>query len=869
MVKPSKLTPMLKQYFDMKEKYADCILFFRLGDFYEMFGDDALEVSKLLSLTLTSRGQDESKVAMCGVPYHAARRYINRLTRIGKKIAICEQLSDPNLPGIVDRDVIKIITPGTTFDEYLLDEKSNNFLASLDISKNIFGLAFSDITTGEFQVCELQGLDALEAELIKLKPAELILNHQFLTEKPLIDFFEKFKFLHLTVIDKNSETPEVLCEHFKVQNLEGFGLKNFSASVQAASNLLHYVKDTQKSNLEHINKIKIYQNLDYMILDEATIMNLELMYTIREGKKDGALISVIDDTLTAMGGRKIRSWLLKPLIKVANINYRLNGVSELFHNGNLRTDLEDLLKGILDIERLLGKIGCQSANARDLLGLRESLKKIPPIKKSLSQVKSEILQNNQQNLNDFNSLIKTLDQALLDEPSAMLKEGGMIKEGYNQELDELKNLTKNNKELIQNLQQKEIARTGIQSLKVRFNSVFGYYIEISRTHLKKIPEDYMRRQTLVNAERFITPELKEYEDKILGAQEKIIEIEYQLFLNLRQQMAREIQTIQQSAASLATLDVLLNLARIAAKQHYVKPEIITDGSLEIMAGRHPVIETQETNNFVPNNVILSNEQQSIALITGPNMSGKSTYLRQTALIVLLAQIGSFVPADKAKISVIDRIFTRVGASDNLYKGQSTFMVEMQEAANILHNATNKSLIILDEIGRGTSTYDGLSIAWAIFEYLHDQIQAKTLFATHYHELIEIAEKLPKAFNLSVAVIENEHGVVFLHKVVTGGIDRSYGIEVAKLAGLPKQIIKRADEILKNLETDREKENNFISKHRTKNQIPDNQTSLFTAHLPHEHQAIKTLRTLNINNLTPIQALQKLEELQGITNNTTK
>src|SRR3989339_1522833 len=368
MVKPSKLTPMLKQYFDMKEKYADCILFFRLGDFYEMFGDDALEVSKLLSLTLTSRGQDESKVAMCGVPYHAARRYINRLTRIGKKIAICEQLSDPNLPGIVDRDVIKIITPGTTFDEYLLDEKSNNFLASLDISKNIFGLAFSDITTGEFQVCELQGLDALEAELIKLKPAELILNHQFLTEKPLIDFFEKFKFLHLTVIDKNSETPEVLCEHFKVQNLEGFGLKNFSASVQAASNLLHYVKDTQKSNLEHINKIKIYQNLDYMILDEATIMNLELMYTIREGKKDGALISVIDDTLTAMGGRKIRSWLLKPLIKVANINYRLNGVSELFHNGNLRTDLEDLLKGILDIERLLGKIGCQSANARDLLG---------------------------------------------------------------------------------------------------------------------------------------------------------------------------------------------------------------------------------------------------------------------------------------------------------------------------------------------------------------------------------------------------------------------------------------------------------------------------------------------------------------------
>jgi len=857
---PVKLTPMLKQYFDMKEKYKGSVLFFRLGDFYEMFGDDAIEVSKLLSLTLTARGKDESKIPMCGVPYHAGRRYIARLTKLGKSVAICEQLTDPNLPGIVERDVVRIITPGTTFDEYILDNKTNNFIASLDVNNENFGFAFADITTGEFNVTEIKGLENLKSELTKIKPAELLITNYLLSDEKLKIFFEKFERLHLTLVEKTNSAEEFLKNHFKIKNLESFGIVNLKEGLNAASMLLTYLKETQKTAIEHVREIKKYTVSDYMILDESTIFNLELLYTMREGKKEGSLIQVIDDTLTSMGGRMLRSWMLKPLINAEKINYRLEGVTEFFENHNLRSDLEILLKDILDIERILGKIGCGSANARDLVGLKESLKKITPIKNLISNLKSQITKDILENLGNFDELVQLLDSALLDEPAAMIKEGGMIKFGFHKELDELKSITSNSKELLQKMQKEEIEKTKIPSLKVRFNKIFGYYIEISKANLKKVPDYYIRRQTLVNAERFITPELKEYEEKILGAEEKMMEIEYQLFLELREKIITQIAEIQKAAKMIAKLDVILNFARIAVKKNYVRPILNNDNFLEIKSGRHPVIEEQSfSDDFIPNDIFLDNSKNQIALITGPNMSGKSTYLRQTALIVLLAQIGSFVPAEKALISVVDRIFTRVGASDNLSKGQSTFMVEMQEAANILHNATDKSLIILDEIGRGTSTYDGVSIAWAIFEHIHDSINAKTLFATHYHELISVAEKLSKAKNFSVAVKEKEDGVVFLHKVVEGGIDRSYGIEVAKLAGLPTSVIARANDILNDLEKDTV-EVGIQKTLRKIRPVADNQASLFT-HQPEEHQAIKELRNLDPNQMTPLQALQKIAELK--------
>src|SRR3989339_199062 len=558
---PVKLTPMLKQYFDMKEKYKGSVLFFRLGDFYEMFGDDAIEVSKLLSLTLTARGKDESKIPMCGVPYHAGRRYIARLTKLGKSVAICEQLTDPNLPGIVERDVVRIITPGTTFDEYILDNKTNNFIASLDVNNENFGFAFADITTGEFNVTEIKGLENLKSELTKIKPAELLITNYLLSDEKLKIFFEKFERLHLTLVEKTNSAEEFLKNHFKIKNLESFGIVNLKEGLNAASMLLTYLKETQKTAIEHVREIKKYTVSDYMILDESTIFNLELLYTMREGKKEGSLIQVIDDTLTSMGGRMLRSWMLKPLINAEKINYRLEGVTEFFENHNLRSDLEILTKDILE------------------------------------------------NLGNFDELVQLLDSALLDEPAAMIKEGGMIKFGFHKELDELKSITSNSKELLQKMQKEEIEKTKIPSLKVRFNKIFGYYIEISKANLKKVPDYYIRRQTLVNAERFITPELKEYEEKILGAEEKMMEIEYQLFLELREKIITQIAEIQKAAKMIAKLDVILNFARIAVKKNYVRPILNNDNFLEIKSGRHPVIEEQSfSDDFIPNDIFLDNSK---------------------------------------------------------------------------------------------------------------------------------------------------------------------------------------------------------------------------------------------------------------------
>ncbi len=859
---PVKLTPMLKQYFDLKQKYSDCILFFRLGDFYEMFGDDALEVSKILSITLTSRGQDESKIAMCGVPHHAARRYIAKLTKLGKRVAMCEQLTDPNLPGIVQRDVVKIISPGTTFDDYLLDEKTNNYIASLCFENEKFALAFCDLTTGEFCATELKNFYELESEINKLTPAELILSLNLFSTDSIKLFLEKFSFLYLTPISSEvSESRDFILKHFGIKNLEAFCLEEEPLSVAASANLIDYLKNSQKSELLHISGIKKYFRGNYMMLDESTISNLELLFTIRDSKKDGALLSVLDKTQTSMGARMLRSWLLKPLIDINKINARLDSVDEIFTNCNLRLSLANSLKNILDVERILGRLGCNSGNARDMIGLRESLKKIPEMKAILKNIKSSLLQNSCFLLGNFQELVDLLDMALIDEPSAMLKEGNMIKDGFHKELDELKSITRDSKSLIQSLQQREIERTQIPTLKIKFNSVFGYFIEVSKSHLKKVPDDYIRRQTVANAERFITADLKEYEEKILGAETKIFELEYQLFMELKSKVIDKISELQQASYAIATIDVLVNFAQIAAEREYVKPQITENFDLNISEGRHPVIELKlPVNNFISNDTALNSSKQ-IALITGPNMAGKSTYLRQTALIVLMAQIGSFVPAKQAVIPVCDRIFTRVGASDNLVKGQSTFMVEMQEASHILHNATEKSLIILDEIGRGTSTYDGISIACAIFEYIHDKICAKTLFATHYHELISVADDLHKGFNLSVLVKESDSGVVFLHKVVEGATDKSYGIEVAKLAGLPKDVIARALAILENLEEDHDSLDKATKTIKKIEKIDKKQLSFFSVANQREHKTIKMLEEVDPNNLSPIEALNKIYELK--------
>lgn len=864
-------TPMMQQYEKIKSQHKDCILFFRLGDFYEMFGEDAIKASKLLNITLTARNKRDGKVPMCGIPHHAAENYIAKLTKFGEKVAICDQVSDPNLPGIVERQVTRIITPGTTFNDNVLDKKSNNFVASIAENKEGFGLSYADLTTGEFATTQVTELLELITEISKIAPSEIITSPEFFGDETINKIKDHFESICFFPFEIFRDSKNILTKHFGVDSLQGFGIEDYPLAIKAAGLLLEYLKDTQKTDLVHLHTIKYFSTGQYMPIDESTLRNLELLKTLRDQEKEGSLISVIDKTETSMGARMLKFWLTHPLLKKEEIDNRLNGVEELFGDHLLLQVLQELLKNISDIERLISKLSLGFGNARDMLALKESLSYIPEFKENLSEVKSNLLRKTHDSFIDLSVLVEAIEESINPDAPLALKDGNIIKDGFNKELDELKSISRDGKTFIKNLQKKEIKRTGINSMKVKYNKVFGYFIEVSKTNLHLVPEDYIRKQTLVNAERFITPELKEYEEKILGAEEKIIKLEYDLFQKIREKAVSHIKDILHNANLIARLDVLSSLATVTKHNNYNKPEITSDGGIEIIEGRHPVVEQMTfSSSFIPNDITLDNVDNQLLLITGPNMGGKSTILRQTALIVLLAHIGSFVPAKSASIQLVDRIFTRVGASDNLVKGQSTFMVEMQEAAFILNNATSKSLIILDEIGRGTSTYDGVSIAWAITEYIHNHIKAKTLFATHYHELISVIDNLEHAQNYSIAVKEKGDGVIFLYKLQKEGIDKSYGIEVAKRAGLPNEVIEKSTHILRNLEEDVVEKGIKKTLNDPKNKKSEDQMDLFgNAALIEEFERKtkglkdmkKSLDDININELTPLEALQKLDELK--------
>lgn len=860
-----QLTPMMQQYQAIKAEHPGAILFFRLGDFYEMFGKDAIEAAKILDITLTARNKKADPIPMCGVPHHAAETYIARLTKAGKKVALCEQVSDPSLPGIVKRKVVRIITPGTTFSEQILNQKQSRYLMALYAKKDYFGLAFADLTTGQFQATEFQGKEALKTELLRLAPAEIILDRSQYDDPEFRPFLSQQTEAILSPIDLYEEASEVLKSHFKVGGLEGFGIANAPFAIQASALLLRYLMHTQKEDLAHLDRITAYHRHQWMALDEATLRNLELFATLRDREQEGTLLSILDETQTSMGGRLLRHWVMQPLLREDSIRARHKAVANLVEEDDLRNNLIIQLKQLSDLERLLGRISSNRSTPRDLLALADSLNLVPTIKTQLEAASASLIGHLRHKLKPLNHLVHRLQTSILPEPPLKITEGNFISDGYNKELDELRSLSRDAKTALKNIESQEIESTGISSLKVKFNKVFGYYIEISKANLDKVPEHYTRKQTLVNAERFVTPALKEYEDKILTAQERIKELEYEIFLDLRWQVLQHIKEIKENAAMLAELDVLLSFAQVAIKRGYCEPVLISERECRIEEGRHPVVESITfEQSFVPNDVHFKEGEVEIKLITGPNMSGKSTYLRQVALIALMNQIGSFVPAKKAHLPVFDRIFTRVGASDNLVRGQSTFMVEMQEAANILNHATEKSLIILDEIGRGTSTYDGLSIAWAIFEHLHEKTRAFSLFATHYHELIQLAEKLSRAENNSIDVQETAKGVLFLHKIKQGGIDRSYGIEVAKLAGMPSALIDRASMLLKELEQGK----NLEVKPPSQDQMGLFSKTYESSREPGKltHPALEKLKDLDINKLTPLEALNTLNELRSQSKN---
>ncbi|OGF36930.1 DNA mismatch repair protein MutS [Candidatus Falkowbacteria bacterium RIFOXYC2_FULL_48_21] len=808
-----ELTPMLKQYMDIKEKYKTELLLFRLGDFYEMFGEDAKEASRILDIVLTARCRGtEHETPMCGIPYHALGNYLAKLIKAGKRVAICDQMTDPSLPGLVQREVTRVVTPGTTFDELNLQNKINNNIVAVVLGKNAWGLAIADLTTGDFRVAETPPLarggetpdfNLLKNEIFRFATAEVIVNADLFNDTRYRDFLLSLSNVndhHLTMFEN---ARAVLLKHFGMSNLNSFGVDNMTAGVDAAGLLLDYLKETQKAELKHFTKIVRHNFADYMALDEATIRNLEIFQTAFTGRYDGSLVSVIDRTKTSMAGRLLRRWLILPLVKEDKINERLTAVADFKTDLLLLRNLTEKLKQLSDLERLLGRLGCRRGTARDLVALKKSLLIVPEVKELIWDKQSIRLQNLNKFLGDHAELVSLLEKTIMDEPAAIVNDGNMIKDGVDADLDELRKISRGGKDYLMQIQTREIERTKINSLKVRFNSVFGYYIEISKANLDQVPTDYIRKQTLVNAERFITPELKEYEEKILGAEEKIKVIEYRIFQETVEKASAHFADVQRTAESLAEVDLLASFAELANENNYCRPIVNATGVINVTAGRHPVIERFNKDRYVPNDLILDHEKNEFILLTGPNMSGKSSFLRQAALISLLAQIGSFVPAESAELGVVDRIFTRVGASDNLTQGVSTFMAEMQEAANILNNATRDSLIILDELGRGTSTYDGVSIAWAIMEHVHNQVGAKTIFATHYHELTDIVGQLARAENYCVAVSEDNGKVVFLHKIVRGATSKSYGIEVAKLAGLPKELVERANDILVELESRKE------------------------------------------------------------------
>ncbi|MDD4351763.1 MAG: DNA mismatch repair protein MutS [Candidatus Gracilibacteria bacterium] len=851
------MTPMLKQYQQIKKDHADCLLLFRLGDFYELFFEDAKLASKLLGITLTARYKGTDKeTPMCGVPHHSVTAYIAKLVKAGHKVAICDQVTVPDGNGIVDRAVTRIITPGSLLEDNLLEDKTNNYIISLSKDSSCFVIAYADLSTGELVVSSTKDLRSLKNEIVRLSPSEAILEQNFFDDRELNEALDPVAALVKFPYENSKDARQTLLEHFQVKNLNGFGLEDKKLEIQTVATLLNYLAETQKGSLENMRSLQKVNLSDYMELDAESIRNLELFYN-SHGEQNGTLISVLDHCYSNLGSRLLRKLLLAPLLDSTQIKNRLEAVSELVRQNEVRQDLISELKNIQDLERLISKISLGRCNPRDMLGLRDSLLLIPKLKDKLKNTRAAELKNILEKLDPLPNLVKLLKETISEDASGNLQTSGYIKEGVKKELDELRQISSSGKENLAQIQKREVERTGITSLKVKFNQVFGYYIEISKANLASVPEDYTRKQTLVNAERFITPELKDYEEKILGAEEKILKLELEIFEKTRQAVSRHTESIQQTALAVAKLDVFCTFAQNALDFNYCQPEFTEKQEILIKDGRHPVIEKlQAAGQFVSNDTEIKKEARLI-LITGPNMAGKSTYLRQVALICLMAQIGSFVPASKATLPVLDRIFTRVGASDFLSAGQSTFMVEMQETANILNNASSRSLVILDEIGRGTSTYDGLSIAWAVSEYLHNQTRCLTLFASHYHELIELIEDLPDAKNYHVSAGEKEGKITFFYKLQLGGVDKSYGIEVSSLAGIPQKVTERAKEVLEQLESSELKEDSSGKiKRKELPQIP-----LFT--MTEESKILQDeLKKLDLDHMTPIEAWQKLRDLKN-------
>ena len=872
------LTPMMQQYMAIKEQYKDCILFYRLGDFYEMFYDDALTASRELEITLTGKncGQEE-RAPMCGVPYHAVDVYLNKLVAKGYKVAICEQAEDPKqAKGIVKREVIRIVTPGTNLSQQALDEGRNNYLMCLVYDNNQFGLAITDISTGDFYTTEVATLKELYDEIHRFSPSEIICNDSFYMSGASLDDFKDRLHVSVSTLDTwymdEAVSVQKIKEHFKVASLDGLGLTDFPSGTLAVGALLLYLYETQKNTLDNLTKITPYRSGGYMIIDSATNRNLELIETLREKQKKGSLLWVLDKTKTAMGARLMRNWIEQPLIEKKKITARQDAVEELYNDMITREEIREYLNAVYDLERLVTRISYRTANPRDLIAFKTSLGMIPPVKQLLSQAKSAELKEIDERMDCLEDIYDLIEKSIQDEPPIMIREGGMIKEGYNEDVDKFRLSRTEGKTWLAELEAREKEKTGIKNLRVRYNKVFGYYLEVTNSYKELVPEDWTRKQTLANAERYITPELKELEDMILGAEDKLAALEYDLYCEVRDSIGEQVVRIQETAKAIAHLDVLASLACVAQSNDYVRPSINTKGVIDIQGGRHPVVEKMNNNQmFIDNDTYLDNKNHRISIITGPNMAGKSTYMRQSALIVLMAQIGSFVPAKSANIGIVDRIFTRVGASDDLASGQSTFMVEMTEVANILRNATSRSLLILDEIGRGTSTFDGLSIAWAVVEHISNPklLGAKTLFATHYHELTELEGKLDSVNNYCIAVREQGVDIIFLRKIIRGGADKSYGIQVARLAGVPDSVIDRAKEIASWLEetdvTDKAKNlqvrTSAKKKEVVREAVPaEKQMSLFDIY-PADHPVLKELAGLDVSNMTPIQALNTLYELQ--------
>ena len=873
----SKLTPMMQQYLDIHSQAKDAILFFRLGDFYEMFFDDAILASKELEIVLTGRNCGlEERAPMCGVPHHSAQNYIAKLIEKGYKVAICEQVEDPSqAEGIVRREITRIISPGTIIDEQMLEDTKNNYLLCIYLEDYSFGIAITDVSTGEFMASEIKDNDSIDVllnEIGKFNPSEIISNNNLYKEKSICELIEnKFntkitpypsKYFNL----ENTETK--LKKHFNVHSLNAIDLDDNLMIIKAAGALIQYLEETQKNALAHINYIVRYDIDEYMLLDLTTRRNLELTETIRGKEKTGSLLNILDKTITSMGGRLIRQWVERPLLKKNDIQNRLDSVEEILMSIQLKEEIKELLKDVYDIQRLMTRISYGTANARDLLSLKQSIKILPDLKRVLKQCNSPLLKSIFNDLDPLEDIFSLIDKGIIDEPPLIIKEGNIIKYGFNKKVDEYRDATKLGKEWIANLQHEEREKTGIKTLKIGFNKVFGYYLDVTKSNIHLVPDYFIRKQTLANSERYLTPKLKELETIILESQEKLTNLEYQIFQEIREKIVNEITRIQSVAKNIAILDALWSFAFIAYENNYVKPQIKNNDNLYIEQGRHPAVESMIGHGeFVPNNCTLDCKENRTMIITGPNMAGKSTYMRQVALIVLMSQIGCFVPADVARIGIVDRIFTRVGASDDLSSGQSTFMVEMSEVSNILKNASSKSLVILDEIGRGTSTFDGLSIAWAVIEYISDlqTIGSKTLFATHYHELTVLEDQLKGVKNYSIAVKEKDDHIIFLREIVPGSADQSYGIEVAKLAGLPNKVIKRSKEILKKLEANeignrlngQDFETAITSNETIRSQNEENLTIFNYRH----EEIIEEIKTLSLDRMAPIELMNYMNSLQ--------